>query len=292
MTANSAGRGFVRCAAPGPSPAVPLSAICHTMSSPDPVPLVAVCADVKAIDGTAWHAAAEAYLTALIDGAGAIPVILPSLGDSLDLDAVLARVDAVLLTGSRSNVHPDRYGGAVQPASGPYDLHRDAATLPLIRAVLARSMPLLAICRGMQELNVALGGTLIAEIHEIAGYSDHRAPAHDDNDIRFAIRQDVRVVADGVLAPILGAGTVKVNSLHRQAIGRLADGLIVEATAPDGTIEAVRVGDAVGFALGVQWHPEYWVGTDPPSRKLFAAFGAAARARMSARRATLAPAAE
>jgi putative glutamine amidotransferase len=155
--------------------------------------------------------------------------------------------------------------------------------MPLIRATLRHGVPLFAICRGMQELNVALGGTLVAEVHELPGRGDHRAPPYDDHDMSYAIRQDVDIRPGGVLAEILGPGTLRVNSLHHQAIGRLAEGLAVEATAPDGTIEAVRVREAASFAIGVQWHPEYWVRTDAASAKLFAAFGAAMRARMAAR---------
>jgi putative glutamine amidotransferase len=136
----------------------------------------------------------------------------------------------------------------------------------------------------MQELNVAFGGTLIAEVHELEGRFDHRAPVHEDHEVRFAIRQDVEVKPGGVLAGILGAGSVRVNSLHRQAVARLGDGLDIEATAPDGTIEAASVRSAINFALGVQWHPEYWVTTDEPSRKLFAAFGEALRGRYSRQR--------
>ncbi len=254
-------------------------------------PLIAVAADAKSIDGYTWHAAVEAYLTAVVHGFGGIPVILPSLGEAIDFDGLLERVDGVLLPGSRSNVHPSRYGEPAHPRAEPHDPRRDAVTMPLIGATLRHGVPLLAICRGMQELNVALGGTLVAEVQEEAGRSDHRAPVSDDQDIRFAIRQDVHIVPGGLLEKILGPGTIRVNSLHRQAVGRLAEGLAVEATAPDGTIEAVRVRDAAGFALGVQWHPEYWVRTDPPSQKLFAAFGDAVRAHMATRR-ELVPAAE
>lgn len=251
------------------------------MRTPSDIPLVAVAADVKPIDGYTWHAAAEAYLNAVVHGIGGIPLILPSLGEAIDLDALLARVDAVLLPGSRSNVHPSRYGEPASPQAEPHDPRRDAVTMPLVLAALRHGVPLLAICRGMQELNVALGGTLVAEVQEQPGRNDHRAPVSDDQNIRFAIRQEVNITPGGMLADILGAGTIRVNSLHRQAIGRLAEGLAIEATAPDGTVEAVRVRDAAGFALGVQWHPEYWVRTDPPSAKLFAAFGAAIRARMA-----------
>jgi putative glutamine amidotransferase len=246
-------------------------------------PVVLVAADVKDLDGYRWHAVVETYLTALLKGAGAAPLILPSLAGLDDLDAVLDRVDGVLLPGSRSNVHPARYGEVESEKAKPHDPARDAATLPLIAATLRRGLPLFAICRGMQELNVAHGGTLVAEVQEVEGRHDHRAPVHEDHDVRFAIRQNVDVKPGGVLAGILGPGVMRVNSLHRQAIGRIGDGLTVEATAPDDTIEAVSVAGAANFALGVQWHPEYWVTSDEPSRKLFAAFGEALRGRMPTR---------
>ncbi len=252
-----------------------------TRSEEDP-PLIVVPADVRPGDGYVWHAAAETYLAALVHGSGAMPLILPSLAGGADFDALLDRVDGVLLTGARSNVHPSCYDAPATAKAEPYDPRRDGVTLPLIRAALRRSTPLFAVCRGMQELNVALGGTLIAEVQEEPGRNDHRAPASDEPDVRFAIRQDVALVPGGVLAGIFGTDTIRVNSLHRQAIGRLADGLAVEATAPDGTIEAVRVSGATGFAIGVQWHPEYWVRSDGPSRKLFAAFGEAVRRRRAA----------
>ena len=249
----------------------------------DQAPLILVPADVKDIDGYRWHAAAEPYLRAIATGFGGIPVILPSLADNIAVDAVLDRVDGVLLTGSRSNVHPERYGQAPDPASEPYDTARDAMVFALIGAALRKGIPLFAICRGMQELNVALGGTLVSELQDLEGRDDHRAPVSDVQAERFAIRQDVSIAADGELAGMLGAETIRVNSLHRQGIGDLASALAIEATAPDGTIEAVRVVGSPGFAIGVQWHPEYWVASDQPSARLFRAFGEAARASMARR---------
>jgi len=255
-----------------------------------PPPLIAVPADVKSLDGYRWHAATETYLKAIAVGLGAIPLVVPALAGQIDLDALLDRVDGVLLPGSRSNVHPARYGAAATPESEPYDTDRDALTLPLIRAAIRRGVPLFAICRGMQELNVALGGTLVSELQLLPGRMDHRAPASDDPDVRFSIRQDVHLAAGGTLAGILAAETLRVNSVHRQGVGTLAPGLQVEAVAPDGTIEAVRVADAPGFAIGVQWHPEYWIESDVPSARLFAAFGRAVRAHMAARGVALAAA--
>lgn len=255
-------------------------------------PIVALPADIKDLEGYHWHGAPDTYLRAIATGVGGIPLIVPSLADAIDIDALLNRVDGILLTGSRSNVHPERYGALADPRAEPHDQDRDAMTIPLIKAALQRGLPLFAICRGMQELNVALGGSLFSEVQEIAGRHDHRAPQSELRDERFAIRQDVHIEPDGVLAEILGSGTIKVNSLHRQAIERLGEGLVVEATAADGTIEAVRVADAPTFAVGVQWHPEYWATSDQPSARLFAAFGDAIRRRMARRESALAEADE
>ena len=220
------------------------------------VPIVAVAADVKDIDGYRWHAASETYLKAIVAGFGGIPLIVPSLAGTIDLDALLdaRRRRASPRQPLERPSEPHTARRQARPPS-PMTEARDASTFPLIRAAIRKGVPLFAICRGMQELNVALGGTLISEMHELAGRDDHRAPVSDKQDERFAIRQDLHVAPGGELAKILPAGTVRVNSLHRQGIGRLADGLAVEATAPDGTIEAVRVIGAPGFAIGVQWHP-------------------------------------
>lgn len=254
--------------------------------------VVAVPADIRQFEGYRWHATPEQYLRAALDGSGAVPLIVPALGMDIDVDAILERVDGVLISGSRSNVHPARYGEAETEAHAPFDMDRDATSLRLITRAIDKAVPLLAICRGIQELNVALGGTLFAEVHEIEGRIDHRKPEGEGPDEYFAIRQKVSVHPGSCLAAILGAGEVRVNSLHRQAIARLAPRLSVEAVADDGTVEAVTVADATGFAIGVQWHPEYWVGSDAPSDALFRAFGAAARAYRAQRASAIAEAAE
>jgi putative glutamine amidotransferase len=253
------------------------------MAIHDDVPLVLVAADAKEINGVPWHAVTETYLTAIIHGAGAFPLILPSLGSGIDIDTILGRVDGVLLPGSISNVHPSRYGVPASEKAWPHDEKRDSVTLPLIEGAVRHGLPLFAICRGMQEMNVALGGTLIAEVHEAPGRHDHRAPDVAERDGRYAIRHDVQVTPGGRLAAVLGSGPVRVNSLHRQAVDRLAPPLAVEATAPDETVEAVSVKDSRTFAIGVQSHHEYWVRTDLPSQRLFSAFGSALRARLAAR---------
>lgn len=246
-------------------------------------PLVAVSTDVKQFENYTWHATPRQYLEAALTGAGVLPVMVPSFGERLDIDSLLASVDGVMITGSRSNVHPSRYGGDASEANGPYDEARDATTLPLIRAAIERGVPLLAICRGIQELNVALGGTLATEIQDLPGIMDHRAPVSDDHDERFAIRQSVRIRPGSCLADVFGPGEIRVNSVHRQAVGRLGGRLQVEATAEDGTVEAVSVVGAPAFAVGVQWHPEYWVRSDDASQRIFRAFGEAVRAHAARR---------
>ncbi|MEI2384905.1 gamma-glutamyl-gamma-aminobutyrate hydrolase family protein [Breoghania sp. JC706] len=244
-------------------------------------PIALVSADVRPADGHVWHAAAATYLEALIAGSDAVPLILPSLGPAIDLDAVLARVDGVMLTGSRSNVHPALYGGVASEANGPYDTQRDATTLPLVRRALELGIPLLAICRGMQEMNVALGGTLATEIQTLPGRQDHRAAQSDNQDERYGLAHEITVEPGSCLADALGAGpdggTTRVNSLHRQAVDALAPGLLADALAADGTIEAAHPDGAKGWTLAVQWHPEYWVASDETSKRIFAAFGQAMR---------------
>jgi len=252
-------------------------------------PLVLVSTDVREFANNVWHAAPVQYLEAALGVAGVLPLLLPSFGERIDFDALLDRVDGVLITGSRSNVHPSLYGGDASEANGPYDPDRDATTLPLIRKAVERGVPLLAICRGIQEMNVALGGTLATEIQEIEGRHDHRAPETDRQDERFAIRQPVSISPGSCLAGIFGSGDIMVNSVHRQAVDRLGPALQVEAVAPDGTVEAVSVRGARAFAVGVQWHPEYWASTDDSSARIFRAFGEAVRAHA---RGALRPAAE
>lgn len=246
-------------------------------------PLVAVSTDVRQFENYTWHAAPQQYLEAALATAGVFPLLVPSFGDRLDLDQLLASVDGVMVTGSKSNVHPSLYGGDASEANGPYDPERDATTLPLIRRAIDYGVPLLAICRGIQELNVALGGSLATEIQEREGSLDHRAPPSDNQDDRFAIRQTVAIKPGSCLAGVFGAGEIKVNSVHRQAVDRLGARLQVEAVAEDGTVEAVSVRDSRAFAVGVQWHPEYWAKSDDNSAKIFRAFGDAARAHAIAR---------
>ena len=241
-------------------------------------PLVLVSSDVRIDEGHRRHSVPETYLTAVKDGAGCVPLVLPAL--DIDLDTVLDRVDGVLLTGARSNMHPGTYAGTATAAHEPFDQDRDAADLRLIHAVIERDLPMFCICRGLQELNVALGGTLANDIQNLPGRDDHRAFVSTMQDERYRLQHSVAVLQGGLLERAVGPGEISVNSLHRQAIDRLADGLIVEATAADDTIEAVSLPHH-RYILGVQWHPEYWFRTDPPSAALFRAFGEAVRGRPS-----------
>ena len=245
--------------------------------------IVLVATDRKTLDGLEWSATPLPYLAAVAEVAGVLPLQLPSLAPAVDLEAALAVADGVLVTGARSNVHPARYGAVATPEAEPYDPVRDATTLDLVRLAVDRGVPLLAICRGFQELNVALGGSLHPAHHERPGRMDHRGADGVDMDQRFCIRHEVRLRPSGKLAAMLGAESVEVNSAHGQAVDRLADRLVVEAEALDSTIEAVSVAGAPGFVLGLQWHPEYWAGTDPPSTAIFHAFGEAVRAHRSRR---------
>jgi putative glutamine amidotransferase len=248
------------------------------------MPIVGVPACIKQIDATPFHAVQEKYLTALRDAASVAPLIVPAFGwESLPLDPLLDMIDGVLLTGSPSNVDPKHYGTTAREGV-QHDAQRDATTLPLIRRAIERSVPLLAICRGIQELNVALGGSLHQHVEELPGRMDHRSPRGRPLDERYAPRHDVTLTKGGYLETRLGCSSILVNSLHGQGIDRLATNLTVEAVAEDGTIEAVRVANAPAFALGLQWHPEYRATENPVSLSLFRAFGDACRERAARRR--------
>jgi putative glutamine amidotransferase len=241
-----------------------------------PKPLVAVTADFKLTDRPT-HLVYDQYIRPLAEISGCQPLIVPALGALTDVAGLLDIVAGVLLTGSPSNVHPGRYGADPDPEAEPFDLERDATSFPLIQAALDRQAPMFAICRGHQELNVALGGSLHVAVHSLPGRIDHRAPAGLGLDERFALRHRVKLRAGGPVARVVGADDIMINSVHRQAIDRIADQLRVEGEAEDGTIEAVSVRDYPGFALGVQWHPEFIARSDAPSRRLFEAFGEAVR---------------
>jgi putative glutamine amidotransferase len=234
------------------------------------VSVVGIPACTKLISNYIQHATPARYGAALMAASNAIPVLMPPEGEAMI--SALDRLDGLMFNGSPSNVAPMRYGADFDATPDFHDPERDATTLPMIRAALDRGMPVLCICRGLQELNVALGGTLYQEVHKIPGRMDHRA-GEGTREQLFAIKH--KVALSGRMAEVCGALEIDVNSLHGQGIDQLAPGLVVEAVAPDGTIEAVRVAGAKSFAIAVQWHPEWEVMHFADRKKLFAAFGAA-----------------
>jgi len=246
-------------------------------------PLVGIscCTKLFGIFAMPNHAASDTYIRATDEVVGAVPVLVPANGAACDVHTLLARLDGIILTGSRSNVRPEFYGGPAHPDGTPEDTNRDAVTLPLIRGAIAAGVPLLAICRGLQELNVALGGTLHQRLQDLPGRIDHSTPIMPLAGLRTGKAHAVRVTPGSWLHRIAGASEIPVNSLHNQGIDRLAPGLVVEGEAPDGTVEAVRVVNAPGFAVGVQWHPEYDWQRDPVSRRIFEAFGDAVADRIA-----------
>ena len=220
-------------------------------------------------------------LRAIAEVSGALPLMFAGTPDITDVEALLEAVDGILLTGARANVHPTRFNVDPCERHEPYDIHRDDVALAVAEACVARGVPLFGICRGLQEMNVAFGGSLHPEIREIPGRMNHRMPRLENGDIHpdpkviFADRHDVHLTPGGAFAKILGCETIRVNSLHGQGILEPGERVVIEGVAEDGTIEAIRIADARGFALGVQWHAEYDPQKNPINRALFQAFGAA-----------------
>lgn len=241
-------------------------------------PIIIVPSCTKHIDTDSYYLAQMKYVDAVWLGADCMPLVLPAFGAKTDWEAVLAVADGILLTGSPSNVHPALFGHEILKPELPLDAPRDATTMPLIRLAVERGIPLLAICRGAQEINVALGGTLHQAVHEVPGMMDHRDEDSDPLDVQYGPAHRVTLTSGGRISKILnGAGELVVNSLHGQGLDRLAPGLCVEARADDGLVEAFSVRDAAGFTLAVQWHPEWKITENPDSMKLLAAFGEACR---------------
>ena len=247
-------------------------------------PLIGIscCTKPFGLYGTPNHAASDTYVRVTDGVVGAVPVLIPANGDAADVETLVARLDGIMLTGSRSNVAPDFYEGPPHAEGTPEDVKRDSVTLRLIRAAVARGIPVLAICRGMQELNVALGGSLHQRLQDLPGRIDHSTPMQPNSGIRVGKAHDARLVPGSWIHRVAQARTIAVNSLHNQGVDRLAPGLLVEAIAPDGTIEAVRGANTAGFVIGVQWHPEYDFERDAISRRIFEVFGAAVRGQDAA----------
>jgi putative glutamine amidotransferase len=239
-------------------------------------PLIGIPADRRMIGLHPFHAVGEKYARAVLEASGALPLLIPSLGLELSIPEVLEAVDGLLFTGSPSNVEPHHYEGQPSAPGTLHDPARDATTLPLIRRAIESGVPVLGVCRGLQEMNVAFGGTLHQKLHEIPGHMDHRDDESQPLEVQYGPAHEVRLEPGGLLASLAGTSRLTVNSLHSQGIDRLGQGLSVEARAPDAVVEAFRVTAAESFAVAVQWHPEWQVMTNLFSRALFGAFGAAA----------------
>lgn len=242
-------------------------------------PLIGIPADRRMIGPQPYHMVGEKYLTAVLDIAGAIPVIVPAIGRELSLDDLLDSLDGLLFMGSPSNVEPHRYRGEPSESGTLHDPHRDDTTLPLIPKAIAAGVPVLGICRGFQEMNVALGGSLWQKLQEVPGHMDHRENTSLSYEEQYGPAHEVVLEPDGLLRRLAGQERIRVNSLHGQGVRELGPGLSIEARATDGVIEAFRVPSARTFALAVQWHPEWRASTNAFSRALFSEFGTACRER-------------
>jgi len=242
-------------------------------------PIVLLPADVKQLGEHPFHAVGQKYILAVAQAAQATPLLIPAISEHLDVDDLLASADGILFTGSPANIHPSHFGQAVHNPDLPLDTARDALTLNLIRAAIDAGVPVLAICRGFQELNVAYGGSLHQAVQEQTGKSDHREPKDLPLDTQYAVSHSVRLVKNSQLEKIVGTENMMVNSLHGQGIDKLGVGLSAQAYAPDGLIEAIAVDNAKAFTLGVQWHPEWKVMENAHYLAIFKTFGDACRAR-------------
>ena len=246
------------------------------------IPLIGVPSDRKQIGLHPFHAVGEKYLAALVDTRVGLPLIIPSLTPPLALESLLSTLDGLFLTGSVSNIEPHHYGELSYPGN-LHDPHRDANSLSMIHSAVRLGVPILAVCRGLQEVNVAFGGTLLQKVHEHLGFQDHREDTAQPLDVQYGPAHCVQLAEQGLLHQIAGSTSVLVNSLHGQGIARLGAGLTVEATAPDGLIEAVRLAKPAAFLLAVQWHPEWRALENPFYAGIFSAFAEAVRKRAHSR---------
>ena len=224
------------------------------------------------------HAGGQMNTEAIAEVSGCLPLIVPSDPRFVSVEELLEVCDGFLLTGGRPNVHPEEYGEPETEAHGAFDRARDGVALALVRACVARGHPFLGLCRGFQEVNVAMGGSLYPEIRDLPGRMNHRMPPDGTIEEKFELRHDVSFTEGGVFHRVMGATKVLTNTLHGQGIKEPGPRVVIDGHADDGTPEAIYIKDAPGFTLAVQWHPEWNAANDPVSRPLFEHFGAAVRA--------------
>jgi putative glutamine amidotransferase len=248
-------------------------------------PIVGIPCDVTRYGLSAFHGVGEKYINAVMNGAD--PLLIPAQGPGEDLlatdsdvmnERLLDNLDGLFLSGSPSNIDPTFYSDEESTTPDQHDPQRDCLNLPLIRAAIKRKIPILAVCRGMQEVNVALGGSLHQKVHEQPKMLNHQEDKSLDREGQYDVAHSVQLVTGGILASLLGTESAMVNSLHGQGMNRLADNLIAEATAEDGLVEAFRIDNDEQYLIGVQWHPEWKFHENPLSTALFASFGKAVRA--------------
>ena len=239
-------------------------------------PVIGIVGNSFLVDGD-YHifGAGKLNATAVAQASGGMPLIVPTDPALVTLEELMAVCDGFVFTGARANVHPEEYGETATQAHGDFDRDRDGISLPLIRACVDAGQPIIGICRGFQEVAVAMGSTLHPEIRDLPGRDNHRMPPDGTLDEKFALRHAVTFSQDGPFAALLGATEVMTNTLHGQGVKSAGPRIVIDGHAPDGTPEAIYVKDAAGFTLSVQWHPEWRAAHDPVSRPLFDAFGAA-----------------
>ena len=248
-------------------------------------PVIGIIGNAQIIhDDYPTHAVGTINSAAIAEVAGCMPLLIPTDPKFVSTAELMDACDGFLFTGARANVHPSHYGEAETPAHGDFDHDRDAVTLPLVKACVAAGQPILGVCRGLQEVAVAMGATLHAEVRDLPGRDNHRMPPDGTLAEKFALRHDVTFTKGGRFHQMMGAQVVRTNSLHGQAIKDPGARLIVDGHAPDGTVEAVYVAGAAGYTMCVQWHPEWNAGNDAVSRPLFESFGEATRAWAQSRK--------
>lgn len=241
-------------------------------------PIVGIIGNTHLInDEYPAHAGGSHNSEAVAEVSRCMPLLIPADPRYLSVEELLETCDGFLLTGGRPNVHPEEYGEDATEAHGAFDRARDAITLPLVRACVERGQPFFGICRGFQEVNVAMGGTLYPEIRDLPGRMNHRMPPDGTMEEKFALRHMVKFSEGGVFHDLFGTTEVMTNTLHGQGVKRPGSRIVIDGYAPDGTPEAIYVENAPGFTLSVQWHPEWDASNDPVSRPLFSAFGDAVR---------------
>ncbi len=240
--------------------------------------VVGLGADLKLIEPHPYHCVGDKYLRAVAQWANAVPVIVPALSDSVAVERYLDLLDGLVLTGSYSNMHPRHYGETELPDDPSLrDPARDDLSLALIKAAIRRAIPTFAICRGFQEVNVAFGGSLHQMLENVPGIFDHLEDKNASLSEQYAPSHRVSFSDGGYLQRLTGQPDAIVNSLHGQGVNKLGSGLSCEAVADDGLIEAFTVDNSPGFALAVQWHPEWQPADNPFYQVLWQAFGDACR---------------